>query len=122
MLSGNFQLYLDSNANMSSDKKYFLIPASSGLCIQPGLNRTETAACKGEANQLWNIQEGEDNKVAFRNVGSADYLHAAGGYSSNAVKQGTRQWWTLEVSDTPHAFWFVYLFYESSTVSFHVHY
>ena len=93
---------------MNAGTKYFLIPVSSGLCIQPGSNKTETAPIKGDEDQLWQIEQGKNNNIAFRNADSGDYLRAAGGYKSNAVQAGARQWWTLETSDTPHAFWLVH--------------
>lgn len=105
MLSSISNLFVSKNVNMSTGTKYFLVPASSGLCIQPGWNKTETAVVKGDENQLWQIEQGKKNKIAFRNADSGEYLRAAGGYKSNAVQAGARQWWTLETSDTPHAFW-----------------
>lgn len=107
MLSSISSLFVGSNANMSNDTKYFLIPASSGLCIQPGYNKTETANVEGNDNQLWQIEQGKSNKIAFKNVDSGDYLRATGGSNSNAVNSGARQWWVLEASDTPNGYWFV---------------
>ena len=92
---------------MTEETRYFLVPTSSGLCIQPGSNKTATSPVQGNANQLWFIEHDQKDKIAFRNVQSGDYLRAAGGNKSNAVKQGSRQLWSLETSDTPHAFWFV---------------
>ena len=108
MLSSISNLFFSKHATMNAETKYFLVPASSGLCIRPGRNKTETAPVKGDANQLWQIEQGEKDKLAFRNVESGNYLRAAGGYKSNAVQAGVRQWWTLETSDTPDAFWLVH--------------
>lgn len=118
MLSSISQLFVSNNANMSNDTKYFLIPASSGLCIQPGWNKTETVPLNGDDKQLWKIEQSKKNKFAFRNADSGDYLRAAGGSKSNAVKAGARQWWTLESSDTPYAFWFVSCHHSVATLQF----
>jgi hypothetical protein len=108
MLSSISNPFFSKHAIMIAETKYFLIPASSGLCIQTGRNKTETAPVKGDENQLWQIEQGKNDKIAFRNANSGDYLRATGGYKSNAVQAGARQWWTLETSDTPYAFWLVH--------------
>lgn len=60
------------NDKMSKEPSYFLVPATSGLCIQPNDVKSPfsasifTAEIDGEPKQQWYIEQGKDRTIAFR--------------------------------------------------------
>ncbi|EME39060.1 hypothetical protein DOTSEDRAFT_75678 [Dothistroma septosporum NZE10] len=96
---------LSNRPSMSKESSYFLVPASGGLCIQPQNNSVYTANVEGKEAQQWVVEKGEGDRIAFRNAAGKQYLRAKGGHNSAQVVLGARQWWKLEGSKTPSAFW-----------------
>lgn len=92
---------------MSQETTYFLVPASGGLCIRPQNNSVYTCNVEGKEDQQWTAEKGEGDKIAFRNATGKQYLRAKSGNNSGQVVLGQRQWWKLENSKTPGAFWYV---------------
>ncbi|PPJ58156.1 hypothetical protein CBER1_02581 [Cercospora berteroae] len=91
---------------MSQAPHYYLIPATSGLCIQPTKDDIATAEINGEQIQQWLIERADANKVAFKNAGTGHYLRARGDYQGARVNQRPeKQYWVCEISNTPNAFW-----------------
>ncbi|UJO25259.1 hypothetical protein CLAFUW4_14238 [Fulvia fulva] len=90
---------------MSQETTYFLVPASGGLCIRPQNNSVYTCNVEGKEDQQWTAEKGEGDKIAFRNATGKQYLRAKSGNNSGQVVLGQRQWWKLENSKTPGAFW-----------------
>lgn len=95
-----------SNKKMSSNTtsaSYFLIPATSGLCIQPQDGSIQTSNLNGEPSQQWFIehQTNSDEKIAFKNASSGEYLRATKG----RVTVGEKHFWSIHLStNTPNAF------------------
>lgn len=95
-----------SNKKMSSNTtsaSYFLIPATSGLCIQPQDGSIQTSNLNGEQSQQWFIehQTNSDKKIAFKNALSGEYLRATKG----RVTVGEKHFWSIHLStNTPNAF------------------
>lgn len=95
-----------SNKKMSSnttEASYFLIPATSGLCIQPQDGNIQTSHLNGEPSQQWFIehQTNSDKKIAFKNASSGEYLRATKG----RVTVGEKHFWSIHLStNTPNAF------------------
>lgn len=86
---------------MSKDPSYFLVPATSGLCIQPKDGRIYTADLDGDSKQQqWIIEQGKDRTIAFRNLKSGEYLRLTVG----KIATGEKQFWGIESSNTPNAF------------------
>ncbi|KAF7190476.1 hypothetical protein HII31_08190 [Pseudocercospora fuligena] len=90
---------------MSDDPAYFLVPASSGLCIQLKNGTIYTAEPNGSAEQKWFIEKGNEGQIAFRNGRDGQYLRGVGGGKGARIVTGQKQFWSLETSNTPNAFW-----------------
>ncbi|KXT16386.1 hypothetical protein AC579_5584 [Pseudocercospora musae] len=90
---------------MSDDPAYFLVPASSGLCIQLKNGTIYTAEPNGSAEQTWFIEKGSEGQIAFRNGRDGQYLRGVGGGKGARIVTGQKQFWSLESSSTPNAFW-----------------
>ena len=92
---------------MSSDTTYAISTCTRGFVLEQRSNGFFTAKFDSSAkDQLWTIEKGKtDQTVAFRNVGSGQYLRAAAGNDGAAVQVGKKCWWTLEKGDAPNASW-----------------
>lgn len=94
---------------MGAEQSYFIVPVTSGLCIEPNrsyynLLYTHVPDSKN-LNQQW-ILERNGDKVAFRNAGGKDYLKAMGKNNEAQVRmQDSPQWWSLEPGRTAGSFW-----------------
>lgn len=84
-----------------------MVPASSGLCIQLRNGTIYTAEPSGAKEQQWFIERGESGQIAFRNAKDGQYLRAVGGGRGARIVTGQEQYWRLESSNTPNAFWCV---------------
>ncbi|EME83460.1 uncharacterized protein MYCFIDRAFT_211346, partial [Pseudocercospora fijiensis CIRAD86] len=90
---------------MSDDPAYFLVPASSGLCIQLKNGTIYTAEPNGSDEQKWFIEKGNEGQIAFRNGKDGQYLRGVSGGKGARIVTGQKQSWSLESSNTPNAFW-----------------
>lgn len=94
---------------MGAEQSYFIVPVTSGLCIEPNrswynLPYTKIPDSQNQ-NQHW-VLERNGNKVAFRNVQGKDYLQAMGKYNESQVRlQSSPHWWSLEPGRTAGSFW-----------------
>ncbi|USW53614.1 Putative ricin B-like lectin [Septoria linicola] len=85
---------------------YFLVPASSGLCIISKNGSVFTADLDGSQPQQWYIEREGDQKLALRNAESGDYLRASAGHrGAKVITSAQKQTWTLESGNTPNSFW-----------------
>lgn len=90
-------------SNNTTSASYFLIPATSGLCIQPQDGSIQTSHLNGEQSQQWFIEHSanSDKKIAFKNASSGEYLRATKG----RVTVGEKHFWSIHLStNTPNAF------------------
>lgn len=92
-------------ATMSEESSYFLVPASSGLAIQPKNSGIFTAEIDGSKQQQWYCERENGGKIAFRNAENHLYLRVPGGHKGAKATVGKKQFFTLEPSNTPNAFW-----------------
>lgn len=94
---------------MGNEQSYFLVPVTSGLCIEPNRSYYDLLYTaipdQKNLNQQW-ILEQQGSKVAFRNAEKKDYLKALGSHNQAQVRmQATPQWWSLEPGRTAGSFW-----------------
>ncbi|KAM3425106.1 hypothetical protein BST61_g7071 [Cercospora zeina] len=89
---------------MSKAHRFYLIPATSGLCIQPTKDEIVTADINGDRIQQWIVGRQGANEIAFQNAETKQYLRARGDYQGARVNQRPeKQYWAAHIFTTTSA-------------------
>jgi len=89
------------------DGAIYIVALCGGLCVEKMPEGLKDNDCKGNKTQQWTVEYGgNENEIAFQNVGNGEWLFMTKGAQWAKCDTSTKkQWWTLQKGEAPGSCW-----------------